>query len=92
MFPQVWHHITKTVFFEYIFFSTLTIYKHVYLASLKVNCRFKSLYLKKNLPIARWNIAMGPWGGCHENEFGDDDKDDNDNDNDNEVCLCLPTT
>ena len=37
---------------------------------------------------------MGPWGGCHENEFGDDDKDDNDNDNDNdnEVCLCLPTT
>ena len=27
---------------------------------------------------------MGPWGGCHENEFGDDDKDDNDNDNDND--------
>ena len=63
---------------------------------LKVNCQFKSLYLKKNLPIARWNIAMGPWGGCHENEFGDDDKDDNDNkndnDSDNEVCLCFPTT
>ena len=39
---------------------------------------------------------MGPWGGGHENEFGDDDKDDNDNDNDNNndngVYLCLPTT